>query len=780
MNESFKKESETEAAVQAPHSGVFKSTCFWLGLGLFLLAFLIRFAYIIEYEDRVAINYHTFDQTDNHTFHLWARNIAGGDWLCRNQIHPYHRWTEEVAPEAQWIEWYGKKEIFHQAPLYPYVIASLYYIFGEDVFFARLFQTLMGACTCLLVFLTGRLLFGRWTGLAAGLLIALSGYHLYYDAFILREGLIAFLTIAFLYLAAKAFKQKNRALFFWAGLVLGLGIAAKPTAMVLIPVYLIAFIVAFKEDPLARRGARAFVFFFAMLIPLAPLYVRNVALGCPMTKISTRGPTAFINGNLREQTGSMWTPPAAETRSILREADYELPAVIKETLKTYIDYPPAYVDKLWRKTAAFLNSYEIPNNTNFYLIKTISDTLDYALVSYHFLVPCAILGMLILLPRLRQTWQLYAIGLMLSLATIAFFIVARFRQPVVPILAIFAGYSLIWFLKKVRGRRWLPLVPALAVFAIILSWTGHSNPTYSNDLSAYAGAMKKLIAQQEFARAEHFKNKLFEANRAEYGAHYMPLRDARLKRINEAFREFNLGSLYGRQEADRYLHFARGYYLLMEATKRIEFEEYARYTTEAAEKALALDPNIPGAHKTLGLCLAEQAIRGKDYERMYQLLARASSHIRAELENNPDDLECIRGLGTLLYTFGDVIPAINLYTEYLRKSQDWDVEVAYLIARIMASQPELPPAMMVRAAAMAEDLYRHDPRDVRFNEVYADMLEMSGRLEEARAILEKMITLDPDEAEGYRERIENLGSPKTDDDASEPAGKEKKTGIEPP
>jgi tetratricopeptide (TPR) repeat protein len=353
---------------------------------------------------------------------------------------------------------------------------------------------------------------------------------------------------------------------------------------------------------------------------------------------------------------------------------------------------------------------------------------------------------------------------MLSLATIAFFIVARFRQPVVPVFAIFAGYSLIWFARKARGRRWLPLVPALAAFGILFSWTDHSNPTYSNNLSAYAGAMKKLIAQREFARAEYFKNKLFEANQAEYGAHFMPLREARLKRIDEAFREFNLGSLYSREEAERYLHFARGYYLLMEATKRIEFEEYARYTTEAAEKALAIDPDIPGAHKTLGLCLAEQAIRGKDTERMYELLARASSHIRAELKNHPDDLECIKGLATLLYTFGDVIQAVELYTEYMKKSEEWDVEVAYLIARIMASQPVLPPGMMARASAMAEDLYRHDPRDARFCEVHADMLEMAGRFEEAEAILEELIALEPDLAEEHRARIENLGKPDPEDE----------------
>ncbi|MBU0754662.1 MAG: glycosyltransferase family 39 protein, partial [Planctomycetes bacterium] len=237
-----------------PRPRFFRKPCFWLGSGLFLLALVLRLAYIIEYNDQIGIQYYRFDQTDNHTFQQWAVRIAQGDWLCREQIHPYHRWTAEVAPEDQWLQWYGRPEIYHQAPLYPYLAAVLYVIFGTEVIVVQVFQAIMGAFTCLLVFLTGRWYFGRNAGVLAGLFLALAGFHFYYDAFVLRENLIAFLTIAFIFLSSRAFKNRRPGLFAGAGMLLGLGMAAKPTAMVLLPLYLSVLIFGFRDERWSRKG----------------------------------------------------------------------------------------------------------------------------------------------------------------------------------------------------------------------------------------------------------------------------------------------------------------------------------------------------------------------------------------------------------------------------------------------------------------------------------------------------------------------------------------------
>ena len=92
--------------------------------------------------------------------------IAEGDWLCRDQIHPHHHWTANVAPERLWLAWYGHAQVYHQAPLYPYLVGALYALSDGNVLTVRLLQAVMGAATCVLVFL---ILVGKVRAIVAGI-----------------------------------------------------------------------------------------------------------------------------------------------------------------------------------------------------------------------------------------------------------------------------------------------------------------------------------------------------------------------------------------------------------------------------------------------------------------------------------------------------------------------------------------------------------------------------------------------------------------------------------
>lgn len=736
----------------------FRRPCFWLGLLLFVTALALRVAYVVEYSNEIQIDYYTFDQTDNHTFHQWARSIAKGDWLCRDQIHPHHKWTAEVASEEQWHDWYGGQEVYHQAPLYPYIVGLLYALFDYDVFTIKLFQAIMGAATALLAFLTARHFFGRWTGFLAGALVAFSGFHFYYDAFILREGLITFLAIAFLFFAAKAFASDRKLIFFIAGLVLGLGVTAKPNAMLLVPIYLVALLIQYRKEAWVKKGLRIAVFSMGVVLPILPFSIRNVMLDCPALKLSTRGPTAFINGNLKGQSGTDWSPPPAETRKILYESNYDLKPVIVKTLKSYIEEPSEYVGTLWNKTKAFLGRLEIPNNTNYYLIRMVSKTLDVACVSFWFLASAALTGMLLLLPALRRCWQLYTVTIILSLATIAFFIVARFRQPIVPLFAVFAAYAVIWFLKRLRHGRWLPAGAAIALFALCMAWTNQESQIYESATSAYSGVMKKLIAQQEFSRAERYRDKLFIEFAKTTDNLYRPNIQNRFRKVNEAFSLFTLGSFYEPDHAQRFVYYAEGYYLIMESTKRIEFDEYAEYTRGAAMKALELDPEVRGAWKVLGMSLAEQVRRKQEmpWGEKFRMLAKAAMYFKNELEKHPDEIDCLQYLASAQICLGNYADALPLYLQYLKRADEWDFEVVYQIAVILAAQPDPPLALRKNILSMAEDLYDRNPRDLRFGRLYADALVMNKKTAKAKEIFKELIQRDPEDAELYNERLDEL------------------------
>src|SRR5436190_14387810 len=84
---------------------------------------------------------------DSRGYDEWAQRIAAGDWIGR--------------------------EVFYQAPLYPYLLGVIYAVAGHSLLFARIVQTLIGSASCALLARAGARLFSERVGIAAGLMLAL-------------------------------------------------------------------------------------------------------------------------------------------------------------------------------------------------------------------------------------------------------------------------------------------------------------------------------------------------------------------------------------------------------------------------------------------------------------------------------------------------------------------------------------------------------------------------------------------------------------------------------
>ena len=78
---------------------------------------------------------------DAKTYDAWAKRIVGGDWLG--------------------------SEVFYQAPLYPYFLASVYAALGDELLGVRMVQVTLGAVSCVFLAQAGWRLFSRSVGIAA-------------------------------------------------------------------------------------------------------------------------------------------------------------------------------------------------------------------------------------------------------------------------------------------------------------------------------------------------------------------------------------------------------------------------------------------------------------------------------------------------------------------------------------------------------------------------------------------------------------------------------------
>ena len=81
----------------------------------------------------------------------------------------YDKWAQMIAAG----HWLGGYTAFYMDPLYSYVLAILYRIFGHDLLVVRLFQAGLGVATCALVGILGRRVGGKLVGTLAALFIAL-------------------------------------------------------------------------------------------------------------------------------------------------------------------------------------------------------------------------------------------------------------------------------------------------------------------------------------------------------------------------------------------------------------------------------------------------------------------------------------------------------------------------------------------------------------------------------------------------------------------------------
>src|SRR4051812_28935520 len=101
-------------------------------------------------------------------------------WLAMDS-QEYDRWAQGIAAG----EWLGS-EVFFQAPLYPYLLATTYVVLGHRPALVYLLQILLAVAGCWALYRAGREMGGEGTGLGAALLAAVYGPFLFNDAQLLK------------------------------------------------------------------------------------------------------------------------------------------------------------------------------------------------------------------------------------------------------------------------------------------------------------------------------------------------------------------------------------------------------------------------------------------------------------------------------------------------------------------------------------------------------------------------------------------------------------------
>jgi 4-amino-4-deoxy-L-arabinose transferase-like glycosyltransferase len=436
-------------------------------------------------------------------FDFWAKAIAGGDWLTDKVLHPYHSWHQIVAtsyfrmhPEAAkslaqeanspghhadpgrvlWNRWYGGKT-FHQEPLYPYLLALTYKIFGTEVLWVFVWQLLLGVFSNILVYLIARRHFGVVVAAVAGLLAVLCGPTLYYDLVLLRASLIIFMGLVLVQVTDVALERNTWPWWLLTGLTCGLAFLLKTTFLLFwLGIFVLISYHYWRYRWVLLRNAA--ILTFGLAICLLPLAARNVAVGVPVLSLESIGPITFIMYNAEDFNH----PPGAifalrHAARIMEQASGSLSTAVIETLKTYPS-SWSYLETLWVKFSLLWHWYELPNNANFYYYRLYSPVLQYLPVTFYILAPLSIVGLLIAVGRRIPCGPLF-LGVFVNIATLLVAVpLSRYRVALMALLIPFAALTVVQITTWLRTRKRLPALVALSALILVSWWTMRPLPLY--------------------------------------------------------------------------------------------------------------------------------------------------------------------------------------------------------------------------------------------------------------------------------------------------------------
>jgi tetratricopeptide (TPR) repeat protein len=397
--------------------------------------------------------------------HLWSMRNAPFFEVLLGDAQSYDAWARQIAAGD-----YVGHDVFYQAPLYAYFLGGLYSI-HRGLVLVRLCQAVLGASACVLLGYATQNLFGRAAGLIAGLLLACYAPAVFFDGLVQKSVLDIFFLCLLLALLSGIISERHPgstvsavpAFSRWRWLSVGLALGAlsltRENALVFLPVVLAWIWLDLHPVGNSRLSLTA-ALIVGLAIVVLPVGFRNLIAGGEFHLTTAQaGPNFFIGNNehadgsyvpLRAGRGSPEYERVDATELAARATGRVLlPGEVSaywtdRALKYIAAHPVDWLALEGRKFRMLWNRAEIVDTESEESHEGYSLPLWLLGHVFHFglLAPLACLGAWATWGERRRLWPLYALVGAYALSALAFYVVARYRLPLVPFLIIFAAVAL--------------------------------------------------------------------------------------------------------------------------------------------------------------------------------------------------------------------------------------------------------------------------------------------------------------------------------------------------
>ena len=572
---------------------------------------------------------------DARGYDTWAQRLAAGDWLGSG--------------------------VFYQAPLYPYLLGALYALFGRDLLVVHLVQAVVGALACALLVVAGAKWFGKGAGFLSGLILALYAPALFFDGLIQKSVLDGLLVSALFLTLPRTREEASRWRCLGTGIILGLLALSRENTLVLLPLAALWVWHVGGE----RRKAAVLLIVSAVAVVLGPVAVRNWIVGGEMHLTTSQlGPNFYIGNNagatgtympLRHDRGSVEFEREDATQLAEAAAGRTLRA--SEVSRYWLDkgldwiseHPADWLGLTGRKVLLLVNRTEAADTEDIathaewsFVLHALAPFMNFGL-----LAPLSAVGVWLTRRRWRELWPLYGFCGLFAVSVLTFFVLDRYRYPLVPVLALFAGAAVAecgryWQQSSAQERAGVlgVLVAAVIVgtWPMVSATDMHALTHYNMGATLHADGLDSQ-AESEYRTALRLQPGLASAH-ANLGAILTSKGE-----LSEAQAHCEEAVRLDPQSPTAHVNLG----VVLASTDRIN------EAVEAFGRGLQLDPRDAGGHYNLGRALADLG-----------QLEPAIDHLREAVRLDPARAAAYNNLGILLCSRGELDQGIAQFKAALR------------------------------------------------------------------------------------------------------------------
>jgi 4-amino-4-deoxy-L-arabinose transferase-like glycosyltransferase len=424
----------------------------------------------------------------------------------------HHDWALEIAK--------GKPFVvipYYRAPFYIYFLSLILLVFGKSIFIARVFSALFGVGIVFFIYLITRYSFSFRAAVIAGVIASFYPILLYYDTTLKTTSLEILLFMSGLYFFIRSLNEKKIGLWILSGFLFGFGAITRPLILSVIIVFII---IIFIRKEFRKRIVCPIGFTVAFLIPILTITSFNIFIGKDKVFIAWNGGMNFYFGNNPFSTGTVAGSPEISLEwwegynDAIKIAEKDTGRELKPSEVSaywfkkgvnFITHSPGKWMKLTsKKFIILITNFEVSNNLPISNYRSYSPILKNPFPNFAFILSLCIIGFI--LSDSKRSGKLYLLLYLLiySSAVIAFFVNARYRMPIIPVLIIMTGVGIDSLITYIKGRRFnskFIITVILGIFVCVVSILNLTHQKKDNPFIVYYNLGNLLSSAKDYEKA---------------------------------------------------------------------------------------------------------------------------------------------------------------------------------------------------------------------------------------------------------------------------------------